>query len=134
MVLLMRAFQVGIISAFASRTIAKLVTQGFAYGLAAGFGNTEYSITAFSGVCLQDKLCWGHNRGMFYQWFRTSDASGRAGTLYGDKPPVWDFKKQQAADIVVINLGTNDANSANLPDPGMWRRLLTFFRLCFLFP
>jgi len=92
---------------------------GYAYGLAAGFGNTEYSITAFSGICLQDKLCWGHDRGMLYQWFRTSDVSGRAGKIYGDKPPLWNFKKQQAADIVIINLGTNDGNSYNLPDPGI---------------
>lgn len=47
--------------------------------------------------------------------------SGRAGTLYGsrgEKAPRWDFTKQQAADIVVINAGTNDENSYNKPDPG----------------
>lgn len=101
---------------------------GYAYGLAAGLGNTEYSITAFSGICLQDKLCWGHKRGMLYQWYRTSDASGRAGELYGDKPPTWDFKKQQAADIVIINLGTNDGNSYNLPDPGTLRAFSKFLQ------
>jgi lysophospholipase L1-like esterase len=36
----------------------------------------------------------------------------------GEKAPKWDFKKQQDADIVVINIGTNDANSYNVPDPG----------------
>jgi len=89
--------------------------------LADGFGDTEFSINGFSGICLQDKLCWGHERGLSYQWFRTSDVSGRAGTLYGsrgEKAPRWDFTKQQAADIVVINAGTNDENSYNKPDPG----------------
>jgi lysophospholipase L1-like esterase len=30
-----------------------------------------------------------------------------------DNPEPWDFKKQPAADIVVINIGTNDNNQAN---------------------
>jgi len=71
-------------------------------------------------------LCWGHERGLSYQWFRTSDASGRASQLHGargEKAPRWDFTKQQAADIVVINGGTNDENSANNPDPGKTRSL-----------
>lgn len=28
-------------------------------------------------------------------------------------PPKWDFSKQQPADVVVINIGTNDNNTAN---------------------
>lgn len=30
-----------------------------------------------------------------------------------EKPEPWDFSKQPAADIVVINIGTNDNNKAN---------------------
>lgn len=30
-----------------------------------------------------------------------------------DNPEPWDFKKHPAADIVVINIGTNDQNAAN---------------------
>ena len=85
----------------------------YSYGLGAGLGNTEYSITAYPGICLFDKQCYGNLRGMFYQWFHTSDTSGRAIEIWGDKPEVWDFSKRPAADIVVINLGTNDNNSAN---------------------
>jgi lysophospholipase L1-like esterase len=85
----------------------------FAYGLGAGLGNTEYSVTAYPGICLFDKLCWGNPHGMLYQWFRTSDTSGRAEQAFGDNPEWWDFSKKPAADIVVINLGTNDNNSAN---------------------
>jgi hypothetical protein len=86
--------------------------SSFGYGLGAGLGNTEYSVTAYLGVCLFDKLCWGNPHGMLYQWFRTSDTSWRASQLYGDNPEWWDLSKKPAADIVVINLGTNDNNSA----------------------
>lgn len=85
----------------------------YSYGMSAGLGNTEYSITAYPGICLFDKQCYGNLRGMFYQWFHTSDTSGRAIDIWGDHPEVWDFSKHPAADIVVINLGTNDYNSAN---------------------
>jgi lysophospholipase L1-like esterase len=30
-----------------------------------------------------------------------------------DKPEPWDFSTRPAADIVVINIGTNDNNEAN---------------------
>ena len=87
--------------------------SSYTYGLGSGLGNTEYSLTAYPGICLFDKQCYGNLRGMFYQWFRTSDTSGRAIDIWGDNPEVWDFSKKPAADIVVINLGTNDNNSAN---------------------
>jgi hypothetical protein len=87
--------------------------SSFAYGLGAGLGDTEYAITAYPGDCLFDKLCWGNPHGMFYQWFRTSDTSYRATQIWGDDPERWDFSKRPAADIVVINLGTNDNNPAN---------------------
>jgi hypothetical protein len=92
-------------------TLEGLASYG--YGLSAGLGNTEYSITAYPGICLFDKQCYGNLRGMFYQWYYASDTSGRAIQIWGDKPELWDFSKQPAADIVVINLGTNDNNSAN---------------------
>jgi lysophospholipase L1-like esterase len=92
-------------------TLEGLASYG--YGLSAGLGNTEYSITAYPGICLFDKQCYGNLRGMFYQWYYASDTSGRAIQIWGDKPELWDFSKQPAADIVVINLGANDNNAAN---------------------
>lgn len=85
--------------------------SSYAYGLVAGLGDTEYSITAYPGICAFDKVCWGNPRGMFYQWFYTSDVSPRANEIYGDKPERWNFSKHAAPEIVVINLGTNDANA-----------------------
>jgi hypothetical protein len=99
------------------RSLSKCQTleglSSYGYGLGAGLGNTEYSVTAYPGICLFDKLCWGNLHGMLYQWFRTSDTNSRAEKLYGNNPEWWDFSKKPAADIVVINLGTNDNNSAN---------------------
>jgi hypothetical protein len=89
--------------------------SSYAYGAAAGLGETEYSITAYPGICLFDKQCYGNVRGMFHQWYYTEDTSGRPNG--GGKPEVWDFSKQQDADIVIINIGTNDQNSANGPVP-----------------
>lgn len=109
---------------------------GFAYGVGEGLGNTEYSITAFPGICVSDQECWGNPRGQSHQWFYTTDTSWRATEAWGGgleypyqsgafqgnmgliprrqgEPEPWDFSKQQAADLVVINLGTNDANVAN---------------------
>lgn len=51
--------------------------------------------------------------GQTYQWLRTSDTGGRALDLYGDNPPPWNFTARPAADITLINLGTNDANPIN---------------------
>ncbi|GKT42623.1 uncharacterized protein ColSpa_02804 [Colletotrichum spaethianum] len=73
---------------------------GFAYGVGAGLGNTEYSITAYPGICVADQDCWGNPRGQSHQWFYTSDTGGRAAEVWG-------------ADLAVINLGTNDASAAN---------------------
>ncbi|KAK2768029.1 gdsl-like lipase acylhydrolase domain protein [Colletotrichum kahawae] len=127
---------------------------GFAYGVGAGLGNTEYSITAYPGICVADQDCWGNPRGQSHQWFYTSDTGGRAAEVWGgmcyaftpghqiafaassprlspdsqlgllsritqltksnvDNPEPWDFSRNPAADLVIINLGTNDANSAN---------------------
>lgn len=87
--------------------------SGFGYTIGAGFGNVEFSITAYPGICLHDANCWGNPRGQTYQWFQTSDTSWRASQLYGENPEKWDFSKQPQADIVLINLGTNDNNTAN---------------------
>ncbi|KAK3354913.1 SGNH hydrolase-type esterase domain-containing protein [Neurospora tetraspora] len=87
--------------------------SSWAYGLGAGLGNTEYSITAYPGICAADQDCWGNPRGQVHQWFYTSDTSYRASVMYGDNPEPWDFSKRPAADIVVINIGTNDQNSHN---------------------
>lgn len=87
--------------------------SSYSYGLGAALGNTEYSITAYPGICLFDKQCYGNLRGQSYQWFHTSDTSGRAIDIWGDEPEVWDFSKRKAADVVVVNLGTNDAATVN---------------------
>lgn len=33
--------------------------------------------------------------------------------LYGDDPPLWNFTSRPAADITLINIGTNDHNPVN---------------------
>ncbi|KXX79261.1 hypothetical protein MMYC01_203980 [Madurella mycetomatis] len=87
--------------------------SSWAYGLGAGLGNTEYSVTAYPGICAADQDCWGNPRGQVHQWFYTSDTSYRASVIHGDDPEPWDFGKHPAADLVVINIGTNDHNEAN---------------------
>jgi len=64
-------------------------------------------------MCLFDQECFGNPRGQFHQWFYTSDSNWRATEIWGDNPPLWNFSQHDPADIVVINLGTNDASSAN---------------------
>ncbi|KAF3936984.1 hypothetical protein ABW19_dt0208982 [Dactylella cylindrospora] len=94
--------------------------SGFGWGLCEGLGNVEFSFTAYSGICLHDQLCWGNPRGQTYQWLQTSDTGYRAQQLYGTNPEPWPFDKHQKADIVIINLGTNDSNqwaeNGRLPD------------------
>ncbi|KAL2198531.1 Lipase, GDSL-like protein [Corynascus similis CBS 632.67] len=87
--------------------------SSWAYGLGAGLGNTEYSVTAYPGICAADQDCWGNPRGQVHQWFYTSDTSYRASVIHGDNPEPWEFEKHPAADLVVINIGTNDNNEAN---------------------
>ncbi|KAI2619578.1 SGNH hydrolase-type esterase domain-containing protein [Hypoxylon sp. NC1633] len=83
--------------------------SSFAYAVGAGFGQTEYYVTAFPGLCVTDQSCWGIPRGQSHQWFYTSDIGWRSDIIWGDEPEPWDFKKQETIpDIVVINLGTND--------------------------
>lgn len=87
--------------------------SSYAWGLGEGFGNVEFSITAYPGICLHDSKCYGNLRGQTYQWLHTSDTSGRAIDIYGSHPEKWNFRAHQAADAVIINLGTNDNNTAN---------------------
>ncbi|KAH8597932.1 GDSL-like Lipase/Acylhydrolase-like protein [Bisporella sp. PMI_857] len=101
--------------------------SGFGYGIGAGLGETEYSITAYPGICVYDKECWGNPRGHLFQWFHTSDTSWRNTEIYGDKPEVWDFSKHAAADIVVICIGTNDANAHNNVPPEGYVAQYTMF-------
>ncbi|KAH8885698.1 SGNH hydrolase [Thozetella sp. PMI_491] len=87
--------------------------SSWAYGLGAGLGNTDYSITAYPGICAADQDCWGNARGQVHQWFYTSDTGWRATQMWGDNPEPWDFSKHPAADLVIINIGTNDQNAHN---------------------
>lgn len=43
--------------------------SSWAYLTAAGFGDTEFAITAYPGICAADKDCWGNPRGQVFQWF-----------------------------------------------------------------
>jgi hypothetical protein len=87
--------------------------SSWSWGFAEGLGNVEFSIEAYPGICLVDKQCYGNRRGQTYQFYQTSDTSGRAIEIWGDEPELWDFPAHPAADMVVINIGTNDNNSAN---------------------
>jgi hypothetical protein len=57
--------------------------SGFAYGVGAGLGNTEFSITAYPGICVADQNCWGNPRGQSHQWFYTADTSWRTTQVWG---------------------------------------------------
>ncbi|RJE24705.1 hypothetical protein PHISCL_02970 [Aspergillus sclerotialis] len=87
--------------------------SSFAYDFAAGLGNVEYSVTAYPGICLDDKKCYDNARGMLYQWRQVSDCSPRAVAMYGTTPERWDPTMHRPADLVVINIGTNDWRSPN---------------------
>lgn len=58
--------------------------SSYSWGLMEGFGNTEFSITAYPGICLHDSRCYDNMHGQTYQWLKTSDTSGRALEIYGD--------------------------------------------------
>ncbi|PKY05706.1 acetylxylan esterase [Aspergillus campestris IBT 28561] len=87
--------------------------SSWAFAFAAGLGNVEYSITAYPGICLQDKECYDNARGMTYQWNQASDCGARAKKVYGTSPEKWNVSDHRAADLVVINLGTNDHRKGN---------------------
>ena len=89
--------------------------SSYSWGLLYGLGNVEFSITAYPGICLHDSRCYGDLHGQTFQWLKIPDTSGRALDIYGDGPdiPEWDFEAHTAADITVINIGTNDNNTSN---------------------
>lgn len=57
--------------------------SSFGYGIGAGLGESEYSVTAYPGICVSDQNCWGNVRGQSRQWFYSCDTSGRAVEQYG---------------------------------------------------
>lgn len=57
--------------------------SSFGYGIGAGLGEAEYSVTAFPGICASDQKCWDNVRGQARQWFYSCDTSGRAVEQYG---------------------------------------------------
>lgn len=59
--------------------------SSFGYGIGAGLGESEYSVTAFPGICASDQNCWGNVRGQSRQWFYSCDTSDRAVKQYGGK-------------------------------------------------
>ena len=87
--------------------------SSWSWGFGAGLGNAEFNITAYPGICLVDTPCWGNAHGQTYQWYQTSDTSPRSEEIYGDQPEPWDFGNHPAADLVIINIGTNDNNTHN---------------------
>ncbi|KAI7354740.1 SGNH hydrolase, partial [Hortaea werneckii] len=90
--------------------------SSYSWGLMYGLGNTEFSVTAYPGICLHDSQCYGNVHGQELQWLKVPDTSYRAYQIYGEDPdhiPNWNFTAQRAADITVINLGTNDHNPTN---------------------
>lgn len=48
-----------------------------------------------------------------HQWKYASDVGDRANATYGTHPEKWDFTAHKPADLVVINLGTNDHRDPN---------------------
>lgn len=85
--------------------------SSWSWSLGKGLGGTEFSISAAPGICLVDTDCWGNPRGQAFQWFQTQDTTWRARQMYGDKPEKWEFAARPAADLVLINIGTNDQNN-----------------------
>ncbi|KAK6355167.1 hypothetical protein TWF696_004285 [Orbilia brochopaga] len=84
--------------------------SGIGWSLCEGLGNVEYSLVAYTGICLTDKECYGSPRGQSFQWMQASDSGKRALQVYGSNPAPWNFSAHQPADLVIINLGTNDIN------------------------
>jgi len=58
--------------------------SSYSWGLMYGFGDTEFSVTAYPGICLHDSRCYDNMHGQTYQWLKSSDTSGRALEIYGD--------------------------------------------------
>ncbi|KAJ5143222.1 CAZyme family CE2 [Penicillium bovifimosum] len=88
--------------------------SSWSFMFANGLGNVEYGITAYPGVCLADQKCYGgQSRGVGWYWHRASDPGSRARSIYGHEPEHWDVKKEQPADLVIIQMGGNDHRHPN---------------------
>ena len=57
----------------------------FAFDVGAGFGDTEYAVIAYPGICAADHACCNNSRGQAHQWFYTSDTSKRADRIWGGR-------------------------------------------------
>ena len=72
----------------------------------------EESILSISGICLARRreipMPFGMN-----ELYRCTDLPGQQQSAPGTAPALWNFAAAPA-DIVVLNLGTNDANAASL--------------------
>lgn len=61
----------------------------------------------------QHKTCIYSKPVKTYQWKQASDCGARAKKTYGANPEQWNVSDHRAADLVVINLGTNDHRKGN---------------------
>lgn len=75
------------LQSFVRRQEADIVISG----LGAGLGDTEFSVTAYPGICVADQDCWGNPRGQVHQWFYTSDTSYRASVVHGGELMLEEF-------------------------------------------
>ncbi|KAK1149146.1 hypothetical protein N8T08_006366 [Aspergillus melleus] len=93
-------------------TYETLSSWAWLYG--AGLGNVEFDITAYPGACLADMKCYGGGvHGMPWWWHRASDPGTRAREMYDHDPEEFDVRRDQDADLVVIQMGGNDHRSPN---------------------
>ncbi|KAJ5234650.1 uncharacterized protein N7469_003818 [Penicillium citrinum] len=80
----------------------------------AGLGNVEHTLTAYPGVCLVDKQCYGgQSHGMNWYWHKASDPGSRAREFFGDEPEDFDVKGDQPTDLFLIQMGGNDHRHPN---------------------
>lgn len=88
--------------------------SSWAWLFVAGLGNVEHTITAYPGVCLVDKQCYGgQSHGIGWYWHRASDPGSRARATFGDDPEEFDVKGDQATDLFLIQMGGNDHRHPN---------------------
>jgi hypothetical protein len=66
--------------------------------------------------CHYDSRFYGNLNGQTVQWLKVPATSDRALSIYGsDAASIldWDCWPYAAADIIIINIGTNDNNTNN---------------------
>jgi lysophospholipase L1-like esterase len=98
----------------AGATSSKLAVTDYAFVVGERLG-VEHTQIAIGGMCLAETAdgCWGHER-------RYRLTSGTTGT------PEWDFSRY-AADVVVVNLGTND-KSHGVSGPDFQAKYVSFLQ------